>query len=453
MSDELPLGWITTRISELAWTSSGGTPSTAKREYWDNGNVPWINSGALKDCVINEPSTYITKLGSENSAAKLFPKNTVVIALTGATTGRVGILDFACSANQSVTGIFPSEAFVPSYVFNFLRSARPNVLELAIGSAQPHINKRIVDDFELPLAPLAEQRRIVGKLDAVLGKVDASEQRLAKIPVVLKRFRQSVLATACSGRLTADWREQNGVSEEFERTTLDTIAEYVGGFAFKSPSFLEMGRHQVIRIGNVRPFVLNLSASPVFIPDDIAAAAARFKLKTDDVVISMTGTKYKRDYGCAGIVREDHGSLFLNQRVARVRCGRSVLPKFLLFWLQTELFRGFFFSGETGNVNQGNVGASGIRNAPIELPPLAEQHEIVRRVEGLFALADQLELRLTKARTQVDKLTPSLLARAFRGELVPQDPNDEPATALLERIRQQRNGNERDTPRLKKKRK
>ena len=155
----------------------------------------------------------------------------------------------------------------------------------------------------------------------------------------------------------------------------------------------------------------------------------------------MTGTKYKRDYGYAALVADSDGSLFLNQRVARLRCNKSVLPKFLLFWLQTDKFRTSFFTSETGNVNQGNVGADAIHKAPIELPPPIEQQEIVRRVEELFALADQIEARYQKAKAQVDKLTQSILSKAFRGELVPQDPNDEPASELLNRIKVQKGEN------------
>ena len=282
----------------------------------------------------------------------------------------------------------------------------------------------------------------MAKLETLLGKVEAFQRRLTKIPRLLKRFRQSVLAAACSGRLTADWRERNG-GDSYESTTVEAIAEYVGGFAYKSPTFLKTGKHQVMRIGNVRPFALKLEASPVFIPEEIAEQTQRFKLLPGDIVISMTGTKYKQDYGFASLVSEADGSLFLNQRVARVRCGKSVLPKFLLFWFQSDLFREFFFSGETGNVNQGNVGASGIRNAAIELPPLVEQREIVRRVEQLFTFAGQLEARFAKAQAHVDRLTQSLLAKAFRGELVPQDPNDEPASALLARIRLEVNSAEK----------
>jgi type I restriction enzyme S subunit len=110
----------------------------------------------------------------------------------------------------------------------------------------------------------------------------------------------------------------------------------------------------------------------------------------------------------------------------------------MLYWLQSDSFRNFFFEGETGNVNQGNVGAHSIRKAPIELPSLAEQQEIIRRVEALFKTADALETRYAAAKTHIDKLTQSILGKAFRGELVPQDPNDEPATALLDRFRRDR---------------
>ena len=130
----------------------------------------------------------------------------------------------------------------------------------------------------------------------------------------------------------------------------------------------------------------------------------------------MTGTKYKRDYG-------NKSKLYLNQRVARLRCGNRVLPRFMLYWLQSDSFRNFFFRAETGNVNQGNVGADAIRKAPIELPSLPEQTEIVRRVEALFKTADALEARYLKAKAHVDKLRQSILAKAFRGELVPQNPN------------------------------
>jgi len=440
--DELPNGWATMPVAEVIEDFQPGFASGEKNVEGGVAHLRMNNIGLDGELVLDLLRTVPEKLAKPRH--DLSPGDVLVCTTnSGALVGKCAYFDLPgrYAFSNHLTRLRPRRDIVDGRFLrwnlwlHWKRGLFNDKCKHWVN--QSTLPKDALLEDEVVVPPVAEQRRIVAKLETLLGKVDASQQRLAKIPVLLKRFRQSVLAAACSGRLTADWREQNGVSEEFETTTVDAIAEYVGGFAYKSPTFLEAGKHQVIRIGNVRPFVLNLSASPVFIPDDIAADTERFKLKADDIVISMTGTKYKRDYGCAGIVRETDGSLFLNQRVARIRCGKSVLPKFLLFWLQTDLFRDFFFSGETGNVNQGNVGAGGIRNAPIELPPLPEQQEIVRRVEGLFALADQLEVRLAKARGQVDALTPSLLARAFAGKLVLQNPNDEPAEKLLERIKQQ----------------
>ncbi len=133
-----------------------------------------------------------------------------------------------------------------------------------------HVPVSFIRKTQFRLPPFDEQRRIVAKLEKLLEKVEACRTRLEKIPVLLKRFRQSVLAAACSGRLTADWRKQNNIKEIFDRTTVEAIANYTGGFAYKSPTFLDVSNHQVIRIGNVGPLSLKLEASPVFIPDDIA---------------------------------------------------------------------------------------------------------------------------------------------------------------------------------------
>lgn len=452
MSNELPRGWAIARISDIAETRSGGTPSTTKPEYWKNGDIPWINSGALKDCVISEPSTHITRLGSENSAAKLFPKGTVVIALTGATTGRVGILAFACSANQSVTGMFPTEAFLPFYLFNFLRSARPAVLEMAIGSAQPHINKRIVDEIEVPLAPLAEQRRIVAKLEQVLGKVESCQRRLAKIPALLKRFRQSVLAAACSGRLTADWREKNpdiqpaaslikdrkfnpseSASESVELPDLwcwEALGNY--GRCFRGrftprprndPRYFG-GKHPFIQIGNL-PREGGLVSSHTQTLNDEGLAVSR-KFPKGTVVIAIVGATI----GNTGILAYD---MCVTDSLVGIETGTTEGNHFIEFYLRHkkhDIREASYSSG-----GQPNIKLESLNPYPIPLPPFPEQQEIVRRVEALFALADRIEARYAKAQTQVDRLTPSLLARAFAGKLVPQDPADEPASALLERIR------------------
>jgi len=421
-ASELPEGWGKCRVGEVFKISSGGTPSRTESRYW-NGNVPWLSSGDIKTDEIEVGTEFITEAGLQNSTAKLCEPGAVVVVVRSGVlkhTLPVAVLRRPAAINQDLKCFDSGSKDLNRWLALELKASTHLILsENREGTTVQSVKSETLREFELPLPPLAEQRRIVAKLEELLGKVSSSQQRLSRVPGLLKRFRQSVLAAACSGRLTPDWREENVQDNEYISTSLDEVADYVGGFAFRSPEFLRTGKHQVIRIGNVRPMQLDILAAPIFIPEEIAADTERFCLQPNDIVVSMTGTKYKRDYGHAAMIEGHHGSLFINQHVSRVRCGKTLLPRFLLYWMHSDLFRNHFFAGETGNVNQGNVGADGIRKAPIELPPLAEQQEIVRRVEKLFAFADQIEARLTQAQTHVDRITQSLLAKAFRGELVP----------------------------------
>lgn len=169
--------WKWVRVKDVLITFSGGTPSTTKREYWENGTVPWINSGALKDSVINVPSTYISDLGLARSSSKVFPKNTVVVALTGATTGRVGLLDFPCATNQSIVGLYPSEYLLPKFIFYYFLAIREEIVSQAIGSAQVHINKGIIDNTYIPILPQVYQKRVIALIDKFLEKLDNVTQK------------------------------------------------------------------------------------------------------------------------------------------------------------------------------------------------------------------------------------------------------------------------------------
>lgn len=178
-------GTVIKAVSEFAEVITGGTPSTIKSEYWD-GDVPWLNSGSLNEGVITAPSKYITQLGLANSSAKLMPKDTVLVALTGATTGQVGYLAIEASANQSVTGILPSKEHHPKYLYFFFKSQRQKMLSDAFGGAQPHINQKYIKDFKIPLPPVDDQIRISYLLGKVEGLVALRKQHLRQLDDLLK---------------------------------------------------------------------------------------------------------------------------------------------------------------------------------------------------------------------------------------------------------------------------
>lgn len=172
-------------VSEFAEVVTGGTPSTRNPDYWD-GEIPWLNSGALNEGDVTAPSRYITKFGLENSSAKLMPRDTVLIALTGATTGQVGYLCIEASANQSVTGILPSKEHHPRYLYYFLKSQRKKILGDTFGGGQPHINQKYVKDFKVPLPLIDDQKRIAHLLGKVDGLIAQRKQHLQQLDDLLK---------------------------------------------------------------------------------------------------------------------------------------------------------------------------------------------------------------------------------------------------------------------------
>ncbi|MBU3925241.1 restriction endonuclease subunit S [Patescibacteria group bacterium] len=145
---KIPEWWRVGKLGDEIQTILGGTPSTEKKEYWENGNIPWINSGKVNDFRIYEPTSYITEKALDESAAKLMPKGTVVIAITGATLGQVSMLEIESTGNQSVIGIIPNEKFSSAYLFYWMLKNVSTIINTATGGAQQHINKNDVNGFD-----------------------------------------------------------------------------------------------------------------------------------------------------------------------------------------------------------------------------------------------------------------------------------------------------------------
>ncbi|MEZ8241345.1 restriction endonuclease subunit S [Vibrio lentus] len=264
-------------------------------------------------------------------------------------------------------------------------------------------------------------------------------------------------------------------------TKLGNVATLKGGFAYKSKEFVDSGIHQVIRMGNVRPDEFLLDQKTVFIEQDYAEMTSEYQLSESDVLLTMTGTKGKRDYLYSLVVSETHlngRKLYLNQRL----CSLSSVfcfPKFINVAVKSNTLLDTIYCKSTGTANQSNIGMDAISNWVVPIAPLNEQHRIVAKVDELMTLCDQLEQQteasitahqvlvttlldtltnsanaeelmqnwarisehfdtLFTAEASIDQLKQTILQLAVMGKLVPQDPNDEPATNLLERIAEEK---------------
>ena len=291
-----------------------------------------------------------------------------------------------------------------------------------------NISQEKLRQIPIPLAPLPEQKRIADKLNSVLARVDACRDRLDRLPALLKRFRLSILAAATSGRLTEDWRLATGHTGTgpYPTTKLSTVAiSRLGKMLDKAKNSGSLTPY--LRNVNVRWFDFDLSDIQEMRIEDSEREA--LFIKTGDLLICEGG-----EPGRCAIWHGENGQFIFQKALHRVRPDHNrLLSQWLAFSLKFAADNNTLEDLFTGTTIKHLTGVA-LANFEIPLPPLPEQTEIVRRVELLFAFADRLEARLATARRQVGQLTPALLAKAFRGELVPQDPADEPAAELLKRL-------------------
>lgn len=312
------------------------------------------------------------------------------------------------------------------------------------------VPKQFVESYVVPVPPAAEQTRIGQKLDELLAQVDMLKARIDTIPALLKRFRQSVLAAAVSGRLTEEWRggfegdadcgEATAVPANWVLTRLDQCVHAQNGKTFPSADYRDSGV-RLIRPGNlhVTGRVVWTNSNTICLDEAYLSGNDRYLVRAGDIVMNLTAQSLKDDFLGRVCIYADETPALLNQRqCVFVFESESPLARKYLFWyFRSPQFRAFVDTLDSGSLIK-HMYTKQLSDHEIAVPSAEEQTEIVRRVEQLFAFADQLEAKVAAAQARIYRLTQSILAKAFRGELVPQDPNDEPASVLLERIRAQR---------------
>ena len=427
MSELLPEKWVATTIDDV-------TVNTAQRQPQQDESFVYIDIGSI-DRGTKRISTPQTMLGQNapSRARKVVQTGDVLVSTTRPNLNAVAMVPEELNNQIASTGfdVLRAPNIDPRWLFHMVRTTAfvEAMSELVQGALYPAVRPRDIRAFEMPLAPLNEQRRIADKLDCLLARVDACRERCDRIPLILKRFRQSILLEAMSGNLTDDWREEQDVSFDWRYVDIQSVAKVgTGSTPLRSnPSYYaDKGVAWITSAATGLPFV---NAASEFVTE-AAIAAHRLRLyPVGTLLVAMYGEGKTR-----GQVTELAIEATINQACAAVVVVESsAVRKYVKLALQANYF-GMRELAEGGN--QPNLNLSKIKEFPLYLPSLNEQHEIVRQVEKLFAFVDRLEARYQIARTQVDRLTPALLNKALQGELVPQVPNDEPASVLLEQIRE-----------------
>lgn len=313
-----------------------------------------------------------------------------------------------------------TEVIDRGFMYYVLHEITNAVKAASHGVAMPHMTKSGMEAWLIPLPPLPEQIRIADKLDALLSRVEAGRERLERVPGLLKRFRQSVLSAAVSG----------------DEVEFQPLREMVAEPLRNGKSVRDGEGKRVLRLSCLKADGVDWDEAKS--GDWTGLDFQRFIVREGDFLISR-GNGSLNLVGRGALAASPPEAIAFPDTLIRVRPNLAVLlPAYLNLIWQTEPVRQQIQAAAKTTAGIFKVSQGDLEVIEIPLPPLPEQAEIVRRVEALFAIADRIEARYGLALTTFNRLTPALLAKAFRGELVPQDPNDEPALVLLERIRAQR---------------
>ena len=524
-----PKGWDSVPLSDVCYRIVDGSHNPPKAAL---SGLPMLSARNIQNRqIIFDDFRLISEsdFAEENKRTDI-KTGDVLVTIVGA-IGRTAVVRQSTPVFtlQRSVAVLKAKELHPNYLAYLVES--PNIqqflLENAKGTAQKGIYLKALGMMQIPLAPLPEQKRIADKLDATLARVDACRERLARVRPILKRFRQSVLAAAVSGRLTADWRAQQASNDSPPASTghptattepasgnpvqarSPDVAQQNPGNSAASPAGLLADERAVIdsldstrlidhirdaqksakikmRGGSISPTLADISddmelptgwtvagfdalAAPeanslkagpfgsalkknmyvttgykIYGQEQVIAGSesvgdyfideTKFRelescaVKPGDILISLVGT-----IGRVLILSKNCCPGIINPRLVKLSLHHLISRSFISLYLCSPLTQKFFAKqSHGGTMDILNLGI--LRELPILLPPCKEQHEIVRRVDTLFAFADRLEARLQAAQAAAEQLTPALLAKASRGELVPQDPADEPASELLKRL-------------------
>ncbi|MEG3909619.1 restriction endonuclease subunit S [Microcoleus sp. w2-18bC1] len=479
---ELPTGWVWVSWEQIGFCQNGrafpskeyqssGVKLLRPGNLHKSGNVLWTeeNTRYLPEQYAKEFPSYI--VGSEELIINLTAQS-----LQDEFLGRICLTEKSeyCLLNQRIARLTPIQ-IPPRYLLWLFKSRlfRKFVDSLNTGSLIQHMFTSQIEKFNLPLPPLNEQRRIVAKIEALKARSQLVKEELEAIPVLLDQFRQSVLAAAFRGDLTADWREKNPDVEpasvlleriraerrrRWEEAELEKMKaqgktpkddkwkeKYKEFLPVNNPSVFEKSviptQWSWVTIGDVAE-CLDKMRVPINKDErekrigDIPYYGANGQVGwIDDYIFDEALVVVVEDETFIGRTKpfcyKISGKSWVNNHAHVLRATDGVEIDYVNYSLMFYPFIPLT-SGSTG---RRKLTQAALMSAPYPVAPLAEQQEIVRRVELFFKTAEQIEQQYQEAKAYLDKLNQSILTKAFRGELVPQNPNDEPASVLLERIR------------------
>jgi type I restriction enzyme S subunit len=394
-------GWSECRLASFCKTGTGGTPSRNQlARYYDGGTIPWVKSGELRESVIIQTEEKVTAAALEETSVKLVPAGALLLAMYGATVGRLGVLGIPATTNQAVCHIIPDPKVAETrYLFHALSHQVPGIVARGVGGAQPNISQGIVKDLLIPLPPLDEQQRIAEMLDRAEALRAKRRAALAQLDTLTQSIFLDLFGDPATnpkrwprarlGELLVDG-PQNGLYKP--------SSDYGSGVpivridAFYDGAVTKLAELRRLRVSDKEQQLYGLR------PDDI-------------LVNRVNSIEY---LGKSALIPPLSEPTVFESNMMRFSVDRKLLePRYLVEFLQSGFIKSQILTGAKQAVNQASINQQDIKGFQINVPPLALQAEFVRRV----SVVEKLKSAQRRSLAELDALFASLQHRAFRGEL------------------------------------
>lgn len=410
----LPEGWKWVRLGDITEIVGGGTPSSRVKEYYDNGNIPWLSPADLSDyheIYICRGKKMLTVKGLNSSSARMIPAETVCLS-SRAPIGYVVIAKNPLCTNQGFKSFLPSHLYIPKFLYWYLKGNKPLLESYASGTTFLELSGAKAAQIEFPLPPLGEQQRIVDRIESLFAKLDEAK---AKAESVLDGFeirKAAILHKAFTGELTAKWREIRGIKKENNTVKIkDIISDIKYGTSEKS-DYTYTGL-PVIRIPNITGSSVDL--------EDLkflkSSKSSDYDLVERNDILMIRSNGSRELVGKCALVDEAIVGKAYASFLIRLRPNPTINPKYLLGFLNSSLARNQLFAKAKSSAGIHNINSKEICSVDIWLPDKKEQQEIVRILDNLLAKERHIREAAENALSQIDLMKKAILARAFRGEL------------------------------------
>ncbi|MFJ1595926.1 restriction endonuclease subunit S [Streptomyces sp. NPDC088261] len=463
---DLPAGWAWARLGDLGVWYGGGTPAKNRPEFWMDGSTPWLSPKDMGPEVVSATQNHITEAAVAGSAVRIVPSGSVAIVVRSGILERiipVSLVPFETTLNQDMKAVRAHEGILPRWIAWSLRAFERQILRESrkAGTTVASLATDALMDLRVPLAPIGEQYRIVDAIEDHLSRLQAATESMAGAKRRIKPFTTSVLDRTALGASLATCSEQDAVDDSqhllaglsskrfdyaalpplpkgwFWRRSAD-VCEFISSGSTPKAHLMHPGSGEVpfLKVYNItQDGRVDFTNKPTYIDREThESQLKRSRVRPGDVLTNIVGPPL----GKTAVVPEDHPEWNINQAIVAFRAGPEVQPEWLALVLRSPFVLSMLQKTAKATAGQFNVALSTCRELPLPVPPMDVQLALVAQSAELLEVSDRFATQVASVSLRAQNLRRAVLRRAFTGSLVPQDSADEPASALLDRIRAER---------------